>query len=193
MTHQISPRIILTYLCLVFSWNHVDGRVTPFSHQVLKFIIEDTDLDLSTECYASFALVSSVVLNTSARLPRQANWPHIMSSSIDSTPPDLRSLQMGNWADYDSCLRINTPFFTGKYCLYRQNFNFSHPSTDRLFSSLPKDYPDFFKLETVSGSVCIPSVCTDSEAQRILQKCKFVFICVNFPFLALFYFISLIP
>ena len=180
MTRQNVARIILISLCLVFSWNHVDGRVTPFSHQVLKSIVEDTDLDLSTECFASFALISSVVLNQSTF--GESNWPYIMSSSIESTLPHLRSLQTAKWAPYDSCLRIDTRSFTGKYCLYRQNFIFGHSSTDRP-SSLPKDYSDFFKLEMVSGSVCIPSVCSDSEAQRILQKCKFVLICVNFPFL----------
>lgn len=172
---------------VVCQWNHLIyivffltsispalSRLSPISLQVLESVLSDNSLQLSSRCFEALTHIHSVVKTPS--LYPEVNWPHFMAESIASIPPDVRTKQMANWGDFDYCLSIQTDSFgAGKYCLYRQHFNFSLESTQHLFSSLPKDFAQFFRLETVSGSICLPSTCSDQEAYKIIQNRKFFF------------------
>ena len=153
----------------------VSGKISPLSFSVLEAILGDSSLRLSSKCLKALTYVDSVVTRSSNQPEGEGNWVFIVAGSIASVPPDVRTKQMANWGNFDSCLAIQTDSFVGKYCLYRQHFNFSLQSTQDLFSSFPKDFPLFFKLETVSGSICLPSTCSDQEAHRIIQNRKLFF------------------
>ena len=162
-----------------FTIETVYCKISPFSLHILESVLNDSSLQLSSECLKALTHVHSVVTRPSNEPEAKVNWPFIVANSIASVPPDVRTKQMANWGDFDSCLSIQTDSFVGKYCLYRQHLNFSLQSTQHLFSSLPKDFPLFFRLETVSGSICLPSACSDDEVLRLIQKRKLFFLIIS--------------
>ena len=124
-------------------------------------IIRDEAIHLSSSCRGSLQNVLS------SSNPAHEDWAITMLSSLAHGAPDLKSGKFANFGDLDNCIQIQRSDFHGKYCLYREHFNLSDPSS---IPHVPFEQQKFFKLETIAGSLCLPSVCTDQEVSVIVQK-----------------------
>ena len=154
----------LLLLVLLSNVSHLTSESTPSTdHQFLTQVLRDEDLGLALECRSSLGQLLFSLL-------RGQEWAKKMSASVRHRPPDVRSGQLADFGDFDSCIGIQQPEFQGKYCLYRQHFNFAHASTINLMASKPAGFRDIFHLETVAGSICMPSSCSDREVEAIIQK-----------------------
>lgn len=139
------------------------SHFSPHDHNILLLNRLIVDPNLSPGCRSSLTDVRT-------SLSQGEDWSFRMASSFSHVPPDVRSPHLVDMGHFDSCLAISQPGFKGKYCLYRQHFNLSHESTARIMSKMPDNFQKFLKLETVAGSICLPSKCSDHEiVQHILQ------------------------
>lgn len=158
--------LLLLSLLLVSNVRHLTSESTPSNdHQFLTQVLRDEDLPLTLKCKASLGQLLFSLL-------RGQEWAKKMSASVRHRPPDIRSGQLADFGDFDSCISIQQPDLKlqGKYCLYRQHFNFADAATIELMSKKPAGFSKLFNLETVAGSVCMPSSCADHEIEGIVQK-----------------------
>lgn len=124
----------------------------------LDRVIHDQDIHVSPQCNASLQRV----LSASGR----EEWARIMFSSLEPGALDIRSRRLVDFGDFDACIQIREAGVHGKYCLFRHHFNWSDPSSQVV----PFSHRQFFKLETMAGSVCLPATCSDQEILVIVQK-----------------------
>ena len=155
-------RLVLLFFAFFSNIRHLTATNSA-DHQFLTNVLSDQDLDLALGCRASLDQLKSSHLGGK-------EWAVKMLASVRHRPPDVRSGQLADFGDFDSCIGIQQPEFQGKYCLYRQHFNFAHASTINLMASKPAGFRDIFHLETVAGSICMPSSCSDREVEAIIQK-----------------------
>ena len=99
-----------------------------------------------------------------------SSWSQVMLLSLGHTPPSLMSESLADFGDFDSCIQIQEETFSGKYCLYRQHHDMNSSNFKRLITQLPPDFEKFLATETVAGSLCLPSTCSDDEIIALIQK-----------------------
>lgn len=120
-------------------------------------------------------------------------------TSFKHVPPLLKSGLLADFGEYETCIAVsdarvindtsvsdgivcddstgycNDPnHFVGKYCLYQQFFDTIPPKNPILEAKngSPEDYYKFLKFESLTGSICLPSTCSDEEITVILNNCK---------------------
>ena len=163
------PILLLTLFSRIRNMATLELLTSPQTltsdQQFLKNVVSDRKLNLTTTCRTS-------LIHLKESLNAGQEWAKMMSSSIKHRAPDIRSGQLADFGDFDSCISIHRPeiALTGKYCLYRQHFNLSHAAHISLISKKPSGFHKMFRLETVAGSICMPSLCRDDEVEMMVQK-----------------------
>lgn len=119
-------------------------------------------------------------------------------TSFKHIPPLLKSGHLADFGDYETCLAVDhsveaingvsnsddcddstgscngQDHFVGKYCMYQQFFDTIPPKNSILQAKdgSSKEYYEFLKFESLTGSICLPSTCSDAEITVILNNCK---------------------
>src|SRR5699024_7362185 len=118
----------------------------------------------------------------SAYFPAVINSNSFLSRDFVSS---LISEQYSNLGDFDECLEVNNEqwLFRSKYCLVSVNTPIlgQFDSANEVIQNVSSDY--FIELAhnwldirnrfPFMHGVCVPSICTSVQLERLIQKCEY--------------------